>query len=107
MATGTSGPLQIGPAISNGNDALNGYISNVQIYNTSLSAQQIQQLYQEGIDGRPLPNAGLVGWWPLDGNANDYSGTGNNGVQQNVVYASPANYTRDSIFMVQTPKTYP
>ena len=22
---------------------------------------------------------GLVGWWPFDGNANDYSGNGNNG----------------------------
>jgi hypothetical protein len=65
----------------------NGSIANVQIYNTSLTAQQIQQLYQEGIDGRPLPNAGLVGWWPLNGNANDYSGNGNNGVPTDVLYA--------------------
>lgn len=26
-----------------------------------------------------VPTNGLVGWWPLDGNANDYSGNGNNG----------------------------
>ena len=23
---------------------------------------------------------GLVGWWPFDGDANDYSGNGNNGI---------------------------
>ncbi|MEM3482798.1 MAG: LamG domain-containing protein, partial [Candidatus Micrarchaeaceae archaeon] len=57
-----------------------GSMSNYQIYNTALSAGQIQQLYQEGIGGAPLANAGLVGWWPLNGNANDYSGNGNNGV---------------------------
>jgi hypothetical protein len=27
-----------------------------------------------------LPNNGLVGWWPFNGNANDESGNGNNGV---------------------------
>jgi gliding motility-associated-like protein len=27
-----------------------------------------------------VPTNGLVGWWPFDGNANDYSGNGNNGV---------------------------
>ncbi len=27
-----------------------------------------------------LPTEGLVGWWPFNGNANDESGNGNNGV---------------------------
>ncbi len=27
-----------------------------------------------------VPTSGLVGWWPFDGNANDLSGNGNNGV---------------------------
>lgn len=27
-----------------------------------------------------VPTTGLVGWWPFDGNANDLSGNGNNGV---------------------------
>ena len=31
-----------------------------------------------------VPTTGLVGWWPFNGNANDESGNGNNGV----VYAS-------------------
>jgi len=56
-----------------------GNIANVQIYNTSLSASEIQALYQEGIGGAPIDLQHLVGWWPLNGNANDYSGNGNNG----------------------------
>ena len=66
----------------------NGSISNVQIYNTSLSSTQVAKLYREGIDGLPVGNTGLVGWWPLNGNANDYSGNGNNGVPHNVNYSS-------------------
>jgi len=88
MTTGTYSPLQIGPAISNGNDALNGMISNVQIYNTSLSANEIQALYLEGIGGAPINLQHLVAWWPLDGDANDYSGNGNNGVPTNVIFVS-------------------
>lgn len=73
-----------------------------------LSPQQIQKLYQEGIFGIPVSGNSLTGWWPLNGNANDYSGYGNNGVAYNVIYKLPFNYTRDSIFSVTTPlKTQP
>jgi len=84
-----------------------GQLSNVQIYNTSLSPSQVQALYQEGNEGLPLQNAGLVGWWPLNGNANDYSGNGNNGVATNVKFNNLINYTRDSIYIVPTPNTLP
>ena len=60
-----------------------GSIANVQIYNTSLSANEVQALYLEGIGGAPIDLQNLVGWWPLNGNANDYSGNGNNGVPTN------------------------
>ena len=64
----------------------NGLLSNVQLYNAALSATQVSSLYQEGIAGIPL-TANLVGWWPLNGNANDYSGNGNSGVPVNgVIY---------------------
>jgi hypothetical protein len=53
--------------------------ANLQLYNASLSANQIQALYQEGIGGAPIDLQHLVGWWPLNGDANDYSGNGNNG----------------------------
>ena len=56
-----------------------GDIANVQMYNTSLSHAQVGTLYYDGVAGLPVEKSGLVGWWPLDGNANDYSGNGNSG----------------------------
>ena len=60
-------------------DWTQGSMANAQIYSASLSSAQVQQLYQEGIAGLPF-SSNLVGWWPLNGNAKDYSGGGNNGV---------------------------
>ncbi|MGC8495800.1 MAG: LamG-like jellyroll fold domain-containing protein [Candidatus Micrarchaeia archaeon] len=65
-----------------------GYIANIQIYNTSLSANEIRALYQEGIGGAPINLQNLVAWYPLNGNANDYSGNGNNGQMSNVDFVS-------------------
>ena len=70
------------------NDYFNGVISDVQIYNTSLSQNEVTALYDEGIGGAPIDLQNLVGWWPLNGNADDYSGNNNNGVQTNVVFSS-------------------
>ncbi|MGC8648572.1 MAG: hypothetical protein ACP5SJ_03745, partial [Candidatus Micrarchaeia archaeon] len=55
---------------------------------TSLPTSEIQALYQEGIGGAPIDLQNLVGWWPLNGNANDYSGNGNNGAPTNVIFTS-------------------
>ncbi len=68
---------------------LNGKVSDEQVYSSTLTTAQVQVLYSEGIGGAPLSRAGLVGWWPLDGNANDYSGNGNNGIASNVQWVSP------------------
>jgi len=65
-----------------------GDIANIQIYNTSLSANDIQALYLEGIGGAPIDLQNLVAWWPLNGNANDYSGNGYNGQTTNVNFVS-------------------
>ncbi len=65
-----------------------GYIANVQIYNASLSQPEVNALYLEGIGVAPIDLQNLVGWWPLNGDANDYSGNENNGVPTNVVYTS-------------------
>ncbi len=56
----------------------NGYISNVQIYNASLTQAEVTALYQEGIGGTPVRPQNIVAWWPLNGNLNDYSGNNNN-----------------------------
>ena len=53
--------------------------ANFQVYNATLSAAEIKALYLEGVGGAPIRIQNLVGWWPLNGNANDYSGNNNNG----------------------------
>ena len=68
--------------------SFNGSIANVQLYNVSLSEPELTTLYQEGIGGAPINVNNLVGWWPLNGNTNDYSGNDNNGVPTNVIYTS-------------------
>jgi len=55
-----------------------GDIANVQIYTTALSANEIERLYREGIGGAPIDLGQLDGWWPLNGDADDYSGNENN-----------------------------
>jgi hypothetical protein len=67
-----------------------GMISNAQLYSVALTSSQVWQLYQEGMNGAPLPSVGMIGWWPLNGNPNDYSGQNNNGAPVNVVYQSAA-----------------
>ncbi len=99
-------PTTDGPGIG-ANDGgvytFNGEISNAQIYSKSLSAQQIMKIYQEGISALPISNNRLAGWWPLDGNANDYSGQGNNGAATGVTYTLLQNYSRDSILNTPVP----
>ena len=63
-----------------------GDIVNVQIYNASLSANDIASLYNEGIGGVPKDINYLVGWWPLNGDAKDYSGNGNDGIASAISY---------------------
>lgn len=81
-----SGPAAVasqsyGPRLGYGanGQALNGSLSNVQLYSNALTQQQIYSLYTEGMAGTPLAGASAVGWWPLDGSTNDYSGNGYNG----------------------------
>ena len=65
-----------------------GRIANVQVYNSSLDANSVNAIYREGIGGVPVNLQGLVGWWPLNGNANDYSGNLNNGAPMAVTYTN-------------------
>ena len=78
----------LSPLANGGLPAFNGSIANLQIYNTSLTENQIGQIYSEGIGGIPISNAGLLAWYPLQGNANDYSGNNNVGFSENVTYTN-------------------
>ncbi len=55
-----AGPVYIGLADS-GTSYFNGLIANVQVYNTTLSASEVQGLYAEGIGGAPALLQNLVG----------------------------------------------
>ena len=77
-----------------------GSLANVQIYNGSLSQSQVTQLFNEGIFGLPLTsNTLLVGWYPLSGDANDYSGWGNNPISYQYITYPPVNgiYTANGL----------
>ena len=45
-------------------------------------------MYDEGIGGAPLDLHNLVGWWPLNGNLNDYSGNNHTSYSTNAVYTN-------------------
>ncbi|MEM0200831.1 MAG: LamG domain-containing protein [Candidatus Micrarchaeaceae archaeon] len=57
-----------------GSEFFNGSLSNIQIYNTSLSKPSMFLLYKRNLNGLPISNNGLVGWWSLNGNTKDLSG---------------------------------
>jgi hypothetical protein len=65
-----------------------GSIANIQVYNATLSPSGINALYREGIGGAPIQLQNLVAWWPLNGNANDYSGNNYNGAATNVIFTT-------------------
>lgn len=74
----------------------NGLISNVQLYNNSLSENGVYQLYKEGLGGSPINLKNLVGWWPLNGNLQDYSGNGDDGYAYNSALVSGSWYSNYS-----------
>ncbi|MEM0154743.1 MAG: LamG domain-containing protein, partial [Methanothrix sp.] len=81
------GKINIGAAYP-GMSAFSGRISNVQVYNTSLPLSYVQQIYKNGINGAPISNAGLIGWFPLDGEPNDYSANNYPTTSNNIAYTS-------------------
>ena len=86
----TDAPLYIGSSLGtwDGGAYMSGYIANIQIYNATVPSNSIMSLYQEGIGGAPIDLQNLVGWWPLNGNAQDYSGNDNNGQINGVAFTS-------------------
>jgi hypothetical protein len=67
---------------------LNGTLSNLQIYNTTLSSKDIQKLYTRGITSAPINLDHLIAWYPFYGNANDYSRHNYNGTISNIIFVN-------------------
>ncbi len=62
----------------------NGTIDEVRIYNKVLSSEEILNCFAGN-----CPKDNLILYHPYDGNANDYSGNGNDGTINNVVFIKP------------------
>jgi Concanavalin A-like lectin/glucanases superfamily len=84
------------PGVING-CSFDGAMANVQIYNTALSANQIVTLYAKGMNAPPIAPSNIIGWWPLNGDANDNSGNGNNGAPTSVAFSNIARYTNPAM----------
>jgi hypothetical protein len=67
---------------------IDGFVSNLQYYNHSLSPAQIKQLYTSGLTGKPISGMNIDVFWPLNGSAVDYSGNGKNGIVSEVLFTS-------------------
>ncbi|HLZ54003.1 MAG TPA: LamG-like jellyroll fold domain-containing protein, partial [Verrucomicrobiae bacterium] len=72
-----------------------GIIDEVSIYHRALSSNEIGAIYRAGSAGKcaspPLcvpPPAGLVSWWPGEGNADDIVGTNNGTLVDGVTFAA-------------------
>jgi len=95
----TSSDLYIGhrPITSPGGGfTFRGQIDEVSIYNRALSSAEIQSIHLADSAGKCIlanpsacapPPAGLVGWWPANGSANDIAGT-NNGTFVNASFST-------------------
>ena len=88
--------MSIGSTDGDGSRGFNGLITDVQVYNSVLTQNQIDQIYNNGESASPVANASLVGWWPLQGDANDYSNSSNTGFPDNVSYVR-GNFTPSSL----------
>ncbi len=73
-------------------NVLNAQIADVQLYDTALTQNQLTTLYREGPGGAPVSIPNLLGWWPLNGNANDYSGNNQNIFLVNISYTQVYSY---------------
>jgi hypothetical protein len=80
-------PIVIGRNVVVPSDAWQGLIDEIALFNRALSQSEIQSIVNAGSAGKckPMctpPPAGLVSWWPGDGNAGDLA-DGNNGTLEN------------------------
>jgi hypothetical protein len=64
------------------------FLANLQIYNSSLSAADVREIYLDGIGGSPINLQSINGWWPLNGDVMDYSGNNNNAHAVSIAYQS-------------------
>lgn len=82
-----------GISMFNRSQAAQGYIDDVRIYNRSLSAPEVAELYAYETTGSidDWVGDGLVAFYPFEGDAKDYSGNGNDGTIHGVQFSQNSN----------------
>ena len=80
-----------------------GYMANVQIYNSSLDEGQVSGLYADGMAASPIGGQDLLAWWPLAGNSLDSSGNGFNGVENNINFDAPGSASTATTYYIKLP----
>ncbi len=65
-----------------------GYISDVQIYTSALNKSEAEYLYNSGMNAKPLNNANLLAWYPLDGNIEGYGESAINATSKNLNFSN-------------------
>ncbi len=88
VSSGSTNSLLVGCASLPCSNGFNGIITNLQLYSSTLTQNNVSSMYTDGIANYPISNMGLFAWLPLEGDTNDYSGFGNTGYNSNVFYTS-------------------
>lgn len=65
--------LTIGAGLTSDARYFTGNMANLQIYSKPFTRPQVAQLYVGGAKGVPLKGYGLISWYPLAGDPNDYA----------------------------------
>lgn len=73
------GALEGRPFYSMPGQFFNGSLDEIRIYDRTLSATEVNALYEIEKTNEIDLNSGLVAYYPFDGNASDMSGNGNDG----------------------------
>ncbi len=71
-------------------DSYSGRMANVQIYGTALTGPQVEEVYQNGLQGAPI--SGALAWYPMEGGADDFGPYNYTGYVYGGVDAIGANY---------------
>ncbi len=66
----------------------NGFIANLQIYNTTLTPKNISTMYNEGFTAPPANAANITEWYRLAGDGNDYGGKNVAAYANNIDYST-------------------
>ncbi len=83
-------------SVANPPNAYAGGMDEASFYSRALSPAEIAAIYSAGSNGKCAPEttactpppAGIVSWWPGDGNANDIIGGNNGTLQGGIAYAA-------------------